>query len=121
VNKDHGNIRVWAFFCHFSSFLAFLFPLGNIVGPLAVWILTRAKDPFVDSHGKESLNFQISFTIYYLAGMLVSNLFFSWLAFLHLSLLMVIIAAQIVLTIIAAVRAYVGIKHEYPLTIRFLK
>ena len=38
-------------------------PLGNILGPLIVWLIKRDEDSFVDLCGKESLNFQISMTI----------------------------------------------------------
>ena len=51
--------------CHLLSLTLLIgVPLGNILGPLIIWLIKRDEDPFVDLCGKESLNFQISMTIY---------------------------------------------------------
>lgn len=51
--------------CHLSAFAGAVFPVfGNILGPLVVWLLRRKDSPFIDFHGRQSVNFQISLTIY---------------------------------------------------------
>ena len=51
--------------CHLAAFApALAVPFGQILGPLVVWMIKRGDSAFVDRHGRESLNFHISFTIY---------------------------------------------------------
>ena len=89
--------------------------MGNILGPLVMWLIKREECPFVDACGKEALNFQISMTIYTIvAGVLV-------LAVIGLILLPAIIIFNVVLTIMASIRASEGSNYQYPLTIRFIK
>ena len=56
--------RMWGMLCHLSTFAGYLVPFGNISGPLIVWLVKKDEYAFVDDQGKESLNFQISITIY---------------------------------------------------------
>lgn len=58
--------------CHLSSFASFIIPLGNILGPLVVWLLRKDDLPSVDKHGKAALNFNISITIYGAIGVAIS-------------------------------------------------
>ena len=109
------NDRNWAVLCHVVSFVGFVVPLGNIIGPLLVWLLRRADSPFIDLHGKEAVNFQISLTIYVvLSGLLV-------LALIGFLLLPVVLVFGIVVVIMAALRANAGLEYRYPMTIRLLK
>ncbi len=39
-------------------------PIGNIIATLIYWLIVRRRSDFLDHHGRQSLNFQISFTIY---------------------------------------------------------
>ena len=58
--------------CHLTALLGIIgIPFGNIVGPLIIWLLKKNVYPFVNEQGKESLNFQISMTIYALAAALL--------------------------------------------------
>ena len=102
--------------CHLLSLTQLLgVPLGNILGPLIVWLVKRDEDPFVDLCGKESLNFQISMTIYLvIAGILI-------LLFVGLFIIPVLMILNIVYTIIAAIKASEGTSYTYPFTIRFIK
>jgi len=102
--------------CHLLSFCAYIFPFGNLVGPLILWLVKRDEDPFLNESGKEVLNFQISLTIYaFISGLLV-------FAFgLGIILLIIIGVASIILTIIAAIKANEGIVYQYPFSIRLIK
>ena len=63
--------RTWAMLCHFSAFAGLIFPFGNFLAPLIIWLIKKEELPFVEDQGKEVLNFQISMTIYLLiSGML---------------------------------------------------
>src|SRR5690554_5611797 len=61
INKNHKNI---ATFIHLSTFSRFLFPLGNFIGPIVLWVANKDKSEFIDTHGKQALNFQISILLY---------------------------------------------------------
>lgn len=100
--------------CHLSAFAGFVVPLGNIWGPLVVWLIKREQDPEVDAHGKESLNFQISITIY----MVVSAILV--LVLVGILLLIGFTIFWFVVVIVASIRANAGEFYRYPLTIRFI-
>ena len=112
VSKD---TRTVAMLCHLSAFAGYLVPMGNIAGPLLVWLLKREESPFIDFHGKESVNFQISVFIYFIVSLL---LMFVLIGFLLLPILVVF---ELVVVILAAVRANDGQEYRYPLSIRFIK
>lgn len=50
---------------HVSTFSKFLFPLGNFILPLILWT-AKKQDHFVDEHGKQAINFQISIFLYFI-------------------------------------------------------
>lgn len=54
-----------AAFIHLSTFSKYFFPFGNFILPLILWT-AKQKDPFVDHHGKQALNFQISVFLYFI-------------------------------------------------------
>jgi len=115
ISLDKTNANTWAMLCHVSTFSGSIIPFGNIVGPFLVWQLKKETSPLVDEHGKEALNFQITMLIYSaisFALMLVS------IGFLTFALL---VLADIILTIIAAVKASKGEHYRYPVTFRFIK
>jgi len=105
----------WQMLCHLSSFAGFLFPHGNILGPLVVWMVKKDQIPFVNDQAKESLNFQISLTIYTLAAGLSS------LVLIGIPFLLALLVFGIVEVAQASVKAEKGEKHRYPLCIRFIK
>lgn len=112
VSTDERNL---AMLCHLLGFCGLALPLGNVVGPLILWLIQKEKSPYVDWHGKESLNFQISFTLYgFVAGLSV----FILVGFL---LFPAVLLAWLILLVIGSVRASGGRTWRYPLTIPFLK
>lgn len=50
---------------HLSTFSKFMFPLGNFIVPLILWT-AKKQDHFVDEHGKQAINFQISIFLYFI-------------------------------------------------------
>jgi uncharacterized Tic20 family protein len=93
---------------HLSTFAGLVVPFGSIIGPLAVWLTRRDRDPFIDQAGREALNFGISIAVY---GLVV---------LVGIALLMVGVIAWVVLTPLAAVKASQGQPYRYPLTMRFV-
>ena len=115
--------RTWTVLCHASAFLGFFVPVaGHIIGPLLIWLLKRDESNEIDEHGKESLNFQISMFIYTsVLGVVCFILMFVLVGFLLLPLFAVLFLADIVLVIIASLKASDGQLYRYPLTIRLIK
>ena len=107
--------RTIAAICHLASFAGFLMPFGNILGPLVVWLIKRHNSPYIDYHGKEALNFQISLILYLIVSAVLI------MVLIGILLIIVVGVAGIVLTIIAAVRASEGEEYRYPMTIRLVK
>ena len=109
--------------CHLSAFASFIVPLGNIIGPLVIWLLRKDDLPLVDMHGKAALNFNISITIYAAIGVVISVALM--LVLIGFLLIFVVICGLfvwwIVATVIATSKAGRGEFWEYPLTIRFLR
>jgi len=112
--------RTWAMICHLAG-LAFLLPIapviGSVIGPLIIWLIKKDQFPFVDEQGKEALNFQITMLIYgVVAGLLI-------LACIGMILLPAVAVVDIVLVVIAAIKANDGFhyRYPYPLIIRFIK
>src|SRR5690606_38975140 len=102
--------------CHLAALSGFIIPLGNILGPLIVWLIKKDTMPLVDKHGKEALNFQITVTI----AMVISIV----LMFVLIGILLVFVVGigALVLTILAAVKVSNGqLDYQYPWAIRLIK
>ncbi|MCF7668477.1 MAG: DUF4870 domain-containing protein [Verrucomicrobia bacterium] len=114
--RPDNQALLWATFCHLSALAVFIgIPLGNVIGPLVIWLIKRNEMPIVDEHGKAALNFQISMSIYFIVSLVLA------LAVIGFFLLLAWMIMEIVFVIIAAVKANNGESYEYPLTIQFLK
>lgn len=109
------NLKQWNLIAHLSGFAGFLLPLGNILGPLLVWLLKKEQSPKLEEHAREALNFQISISIY---ALIASILFFAVIGFVLLPILIIV---QIVLMIKAALAADRGELYRYPITFRLIK
>lgn len=107
--------RTYAMFCHLGALSGFVAPFGNIIVPLILWLTKRESSPFVDMHGKEALNFQISLLIYSLISAVLI------LVLVGIFLLAGLCIFGLVIVIIAGVKAKSGESFRYPLTIRFIK
>lgn len=110
-----------AMFCHLSAIVGGVIfwwlglPVGNILGPLIIWLMKKDTMPKVNEHGKEALNFQITVSAIILACM---ALFF---LFLPLLLIPVVGIAALILTIIATIKASNGEFYRYPFSLRLIK
>lgn len=115
AKMDESQERNWGMFCHLAALSGFIIPFGNIIGPLIVWLVKKDESAYVDENGKESLNFQISVSIYCLISVLLI------IFVLGILLLVGIGIATLILIVVAAIKANQGEKFAYPLTIRFIQ
>ncbi len=127
--------KTWAMLCHLSVFSFILgIPVAHIIAPLIIWLIKKNQSQFVDYHGKQSLNFQITITLICLIGivfyfLVIGSAFFSQnfgfirIALMSLSfiIILVCIITDIVSTIRASIRAYRGEYYKYALSFKFLK
>ena len=111
-NRDEN---MWDMLCHLTALAGFIIPLGNIIGPLVIWMMRKDQYPLVDDQGKEALNFQISMTIYYIIAAILI------IVIIGIPLLIVLGLFSLIMTIIAMVRANGGERYRYPLSIRLIK
>jgi len=107
--------RTWGMLAHLTAFAFFICPLGNIVGPLVVWLVKRDQSAFVADQGKEALNFNISVS---LAAIVCAVLVFILVGILLAAALFVFWLAM---TIVAAIKANEGARYRYPFTLRLIK
>jgi uncharacterized Tic20 family protein len=105
-NADEKNL---ALLMHVLSLVGF-----GLIGTLIVWLLKKESSPYLDKHGRELLNFQISLMIYVLASFLLVFIL------VGIPLLIVIGLGSLVLTIISLIKASEGKIYRFPLTIRML-
>jgi len=116
VQDENKSAVTWATFCHLAALSLYIgIPFGNLIVPLVIWLIKKNEFSFVDEQGKESLNFQISMTIY---GIIAGLLCYIFIGFI---LLPILIIADIVLIIIATVKTSKGEGYRYPFTIRVIK
>ena len=135
-----------AMFIHLSAFASYFIPFGSILLPLILWQTTKKDSKYIDHHGKEAVNFNLSYLLYTLVTIVIlvatvlgtvfqaidldntenpaelMGLLFSTGGFVAvLVILSIIEIVKIILIIVAAVRANQGDYYKYPLTIRFIK
>ena len=101
--------------CHLLAFVGMVFPFGNILGPLVIWLVKKDDSAFVDDQGKEALNFQITVALLMLVCLLLA------LVVIGLLLMWVVGVGALVLTIIAAIKANEGQAYRYPFCWRLIK
>lgn len=106
---------MWGMLCHLLAFSGYMIPFGSVLDPLVIWMIKKDEMPFVEDQGKESLNFQLTMLIAVIvSGILVFVL-------IGIPMLAVLIIFQIVVIIVASIKANEGVKYRYPYTIRFIK
>ncbi|TDD58117.1 DUF4870 domain-containing protein [Kribbella antibiotica] len=101
--------RTWALLAHILTIVA------GFIAPLVVLLVQGEKSPMVRAHAVESLNFQITVTIGYIASSILMVVFIGFLTFFA------VWAAALVFAILATIAASKGLPYKYPLTLRLVK
>jgi len=147
TDKHHKNL---ATFIHLSTFSRFIIPFGNFIGPIVLWAANKEKSEFIDQHGKQAINFQISVLLYAIIIGTISVPFFIFKFFngmnvidfngfnnFHINvgepspllyiggglgaLAIIAFIVELALIVRASLAARDGNVYQYPLTINFLK
>ena len=98
VTPENRDERMWAMFCHLSGLVGFVFPFGNIIGPLVIWMIKKEEYPLVNDQASVILIFLV----------------------IGIPLLIILGLFSLIVVIIASIKANEGEKYRYPFTIRFL-
>jgi uncharacterized protein len=106
--------RLWAMLAHLLSFVAAYIALG-FLAPLIVLLVFGPRSAFVRAHAVESLNFNLSWLLYAIVGVVLLIVGIGLLILIALGI------AYVVLVVIASVRANNGEFFRYPLTFRFIR
>ncbi len=106
--------RQWAMFAHLAGLAGFVFPFGNLIGPLIVWQVKKDQMPFVDEQGKEALNFQITVCLALLVSLVLMLVLIGFL------LMPIVAVGALVFTVIAAIKANDGEHYRYPFALRLI-
>lgn len=115
MENHEKQSRLWGMLCHLTGLSLLLgIPFGNILGPLVIWLIKKEDYDFVDEQGKESLNFQISITIY----AIISGILVIFIIGIFTSIALFI--AYLVMVITASIKASSGEGYKYPFTIKFI-
>jgi uncharacterized Tic20 family protein len=111
------NERQWAMGCHLIGLSGIIIPLpfAGIIATLVLWLLKREDGVFIDIHGKEALNFQISLIMY------AAVCFFLTMIAIGFLLLILLALFAFISIVVAGVKASEGSEFSYPMCIRFIK
>lgn len=84
------------------------------IGPLVIWLVKKNDSSFIDYHGREYLNFLISYAVY---GIVSAILMIVLIGFI---LAPVVGVLGVVFTIIGGIKAYEGKEYRIPFIFRIL-
>ena len=109
-------------FGHLSSLLGlFTGGLGNVVGPLVIWLVKKDTMPFAGDQAKEALNFNITLLIIGVILLLLTMITFGIGAILTVPVGLLLCVVWLELTIMAAMKSNEGVAYRYPFTLRLIK
>jgi uncharacterized Tic20 family protein len=97
-----------------SHILAIVPGIG-IFGPLVIWLVKKDESSFVEANAKESLNFQLTIIIGYIIGFILLVVVIGAFLLAALGLL------NLVLVIVASVKASENKIYRYPFNLRLIK
>lgn len=110
--KLSADDRTWGAVSHLAALIPI--PGPNLLGPLVVWLARRDSSEFLDEQGRESVNFQLSMLLLFVAAL---PLVFIGIGIL---ILWVLPLMNTIFVIWAAICVSRGEDFRYPFNIRFL-
>jgi uncharacterized protein len=120
--SGHDAARYWgmdeptfSMLLHLSSFLGIAIPFAGIVLPVVMWATNKNESAVIDAHGKNVINWIISFMIYAFISAILC------MVLIGIPMLFALGICSLVFTIMGAVKANHGTVWAYPMSIRFFK
>lgn len=101
-----GDERTWAILVHVLSIFFWIIPA------LVVYLAKRDESPYLAEHAREALNFQITMSLLFI-GLFITlvGILFLWVPWI----------IDVVLCIVAAIRASDNRAYRYPVSLRLVK
>lgn len=107
--------KTLAMLCHLLAIFT------GFLGPLVLWLVKKDQSPFIDHHGREALNFQITLLFVMIAlGSVTFILMFIFVGILLIPVIMIVGILALVAEIMAAIAAQNGEWHRYPFNLRLV-
>lgn len=111
--------RTYGTFQHLVGLLSMLDAMVlGLIGAIIMWRIKGKTSPFLDDHGREAVNFQISLLIYTLVGTAIVAIF--TLGILVLPWIAAIYIVRLIGCIRGSIAANKGEYYRYPVCIRFI-
>ena len=103
--------RTLALLTHLSGIIL------SFIVPLVIWLINKDKadKEFLNDQAKEALNFQITIVIAWVVAIVLSAIAIGFLLY------PVIWIANLILCILAGVKANEGVAYRYPFALRLIK
>lgn len=107
--------------CHLAALSGYVFPFGNVLGPLLVWQIKKNEFPSVIIHGRAAVNFQLTVLIALLVSIPVVIVgTFMCFGFLLVFLPIAIGLCGLIFAIIAGIKANDGVEYKYPYSLNLV-
>lgn len=108
-NKPSSDERTMAILSHVLCII------GSFIAPLIIYLLKKDESPYVKEHALESLNFQITMIILYIiSGILI-------IVLIGVLLIWALSIINLILIIIATIKASEDKLYKYPFNFRLIK
>jgi len=108
INMPNSDERVLAILSHVLAIL----PGVGILGPLVIYLVKKNDSPFVAANAKESLNFQLTIILLYIILLIT---------LIGVLLFWVVGILNIILVIVATIKASENRIYRYPISMRLIR
>ena len=114
--------RTWALLAHLGGPAGLLLSAGlfGFAVPLVIWLARREDSAFVGDQAREALNFQLTLLLVHLTGWLFALLTLGLGLVVVVPFFLLLWIGELILGVVAGLRANESVRYRYPLTIRFL-
>lgn len=112
LKPDERNL---ALLSHLGTLAGYMVGFGHIAVPLVIWLMKKDESEFVRENALESLNFQISMTIWLVISAILT------VVLIGIPMLIVLGIIDLVCIVLATIKASNGESYRYPLTIRLVR
>jgi len=102
--------------CTMAMLIYILALLTGWLGPLILWLIKKDSSQFINYHGKEVLNFTITFFVAYIISWLLIFVFF-----IGCVLIAGLLICSLIFCIQGAMAANKGQMYRFPFAIRLIK
>lgn len=109
INKQD---RTMAIVCHLLG----LVTTGTVIAPLIVWLIMRGSSPFVDFHGKQAVNLNLTVLICYMMSFALYSIFC-----LGPVVAVATFVVHIIFAIVASIKSAQGVYYVIPAAIPLVR